>query len=189
MGIKDVVRRFASREPEPSPDERPDPEGRFYRLDELSQVGQGDRDVQSAYSAEIVGFTVYRDYEAHNQSDMAFAQSIEDAGGPRTVKAVFDDFESTFVKTSGDGWEPIRKSDLPLPVLEQAVKDGYAKDSDLDAARRRVVAERGQRVEEARATLEAEGFTVQLPELDPLDSSPAIAPAAPRDHDGHRLGS
>jgi hypothetical protein len=103
---------------DPSPDERGDPEGRFYSLAELSVEGQHDPEVQRAYAAELLGFTLYRDQESN-------------------VKAVFDGYEYSFQKPGPAGPEALRKEDLPPALLEQAVLEGYATLGELAEARAR----------------------------------------------------
>jgi hypothetical protein len=150
--LRDLLGRF--RGGEPAPEQRPDPEGRFYRLDELGLEGQHDPDVQRAYAAEIIGFTLYRD----DQLDLLPVR--------RTVKAVFDDYEYTFAKIEGGEARSIVKADLPLPLLCLALSDGYAQESDLRVAETRVAAERRETPLALPALVDA------LPPLAPEPLSP-----------------
>jgi hypothetical protein len=152
MGLRERIASALGQRPEAVDAER---EHGWYPLSDLSADEHEDPRVAAALESGVIGFLLYHPYEAHNQSDMSFAQEYERLGGERLVTAVFDDFERTSLATDG---KAIRKASLPLPVLQRAEQDGFASAGDLLDAQDEMEHERQERVAAARATLLQEGY-------------------------------
>lgn len=140
--------------------EKPEFVPQYYRLADLSAEERAHPEVERALRAGVIGFRVYREDEAPRRF----------VGEPESpIYAIFDSFESSRQAYGPEG--------LPLPVLEQAIRDGYASEYHRLHARDRIASEFKVTTERASA------LKISLSNLDEQLASST----APVESSGHEL--
>ena len=111
-------------------------DSRLYLLDELVAQSflRDDAALTEALDQGVIGYVVYR------EDGVALPHGPYPGGERRAVKILFDggpnDF--SFEHTDAQGLtHAMEKEDLPLAILELAVRDGYASAAQLEAAQAR----------------------------------------------------